>query len=42
MLLFTCGFDMYAGFYKIFVKEYGCSPKKYLVIYKNELNEIKR
>ena len=28
------GFDTYAGFYKAFVKMYGCSPKKYLQIYK--------
>ena len=28
------GFDTYAGFYKAFVKIYGCSPKKYLSIYK--------
>jgi AraC-like DNA-binding protein len=27
------GFDTYAGFYKAFVKMYGCSPKKYLQIY---------
>jgi AraC-type DNA-binding domain-containing proteins len=27
------GFDTYAGFYKAFVKLYGCSPKKYLRIY---------
>lgn len=27
------GFDTYAGFYKAFVKMYGCSPKKYLKIY---------
>lgn len=27
------GFDTYAGFYKAFVKTYGCSPKKYLSIY---------
>ncbi|MDR0813394.1 MAG: helix-turn-helix domain-containing protein [Oscillospiraceae bacterium] len=27
------GFDTYAGFYKAFVKMYGCSPKKYLAIY---------
>lgn len=26
-------FDTYAGFYKAFVKMYGCSPKKYLSIY---------
>jgi len=30
------GFDTYAGFYKAFVKMYGCSPKKYLNIYKNK------
>ena len=28
------GFDTYAGFYKAFVKMYGCSPKKYLSIHK--------
>ena len=38
---FLYGFDTYAGFYKAFVKEYGCSPKRYLAIYKNELNEKK-
>ncbi|NLL38100.1 MAG: helix-turn-helix domain-containing protein [Clostridiales bacterium] len=27
------GFNTYAGFYKAFVKMYGCSPKKYLRIY---------
>lgn len=27
------GFDTYAGFYKAFVRIYGCSPKKYLSIY---------
>ena len=27
------GFDTYAGFYKAFVKMYGCSPRKYLSIY---------
>ena len=27
------GFDTYAGFYKAFVRMYGCSPKKYLSIY---------
>lgn len=27
------GFNTYAGFYKAFVKMYGCSPKKYLYIY---------
>ena len=38
------GFDTYAGFYKAFVKIYGCSPMKYLTVYKNltpkELEEI--
>ncbi|NLM61133.1 MAG: helix-turn-helix domain-containing protein [Clostridiales bacterium] len=29
------GFDTYAGFYKAFVRMYGCSPKKYLSIYKH-------
>ena len=29
------GFDTYSGFYKAFVKMYGCSPKKYLLIYNN-------
>lgn len=27
------GFDTYAGFYKAFTREFGCSPRKYLVIY---------
>jgi Ser/Thr protein kinase RdoA (MazF antagonist) len=27
------GFDTYAGFYKAFVREYGCSPKKYVAIF---------
>ncbi len=27
------GFDTYAGFYKAFIKMYGCSPKKYIAIY---------
>ncbi|MEI5994884.1 helix-turn-helix domain-containing protein [Candidatus Enterococcus mansonii] len=36
------GFNTYAGFYKAFVKEYGCSPKKYLTIYKNEKIETKK
>jgi Ser/Thr protein kinase RdoA (MazF antagonist)/AraC-like DNA-binding protein len=38
------GFDTYAGFYKAFVKMYGCSPKKYLAIYsghKAEKSEVK-
>jgi AraC-like DNA-binding protein len=44
------GFATYAGFYKAFVKMYGCSPKKYLSIYKlkkqearfmHSINEIK-
>ena len=38
------GFDTYAGFYKAFVKIFGCSPMKYLTIYKDltpkELEEI--
>lgn len=29
------GFDTYAGFYKAFIKMYGCSPKKYISIYHN-------
>ena len=33
------GFDTYAGFYKAFVKMYGCSPKKYLSIYKNHTSK---
>ena len=28
------GFGTYAGFYKAFVKMYGCSPKRYISIYK--------
>ena len=28
------GFETYAGFYKAFVKMYGCAPRKYLTIYK--------
>jgi AraC-like DNA-binding protein len=43
------GFDTYAGFYKAFVKMYGCSPKKYLSIYKktevlfmHSINDIKK
>jgi AraC-like DNA-binding protein len=43
------GFDTYAGFYKAFVKMYGCSPKKYLSMYKkmearimHSKNEIKK
>ncbi|MFY9390978.1 MAG: helix-turn-helix domain-containing protein [Limnochordia bacterium] len=27
------GFDTYAGFYKAFVRMYGCSPRKYLDLY---------
>ena len=35
------GFDTYAGFYKAFVRMYGCSPKKYLYIYgKHQVNRI--
>jgi len=37
------GFDTYAGFYKAFVRAYGCSPKKYLALYgphqSNQLEE---
>ena len=33
------GFETYAGFYKAFVKMYGCSPKKYLSIYQTEKSE---
>jgi len=29
-VVYDYGFDTYAGFYKAFVKMYGCSPKKYL------------
>lgn len=29
------GFNTYAGFYKAFVKMYGCSPKKYISIYRD-------
>jgi len=31
-VVYEYGFDTYAGFYKAFVKMYGCSPKKYLSI----------
>ena len=31
------GFDTYAGFYKAFVKMYGCSPRKYLSIYNEHI-----
>jgi len=34
-VVYDYGFDTYAGFYKAFVKMYGCSPKKYLKLYKN-------
>ena len=27
------GFDTYVGFYKAFLRMYGCSPKKYLSLY---------
>jgi len=30
------GFETYSGFYKAFVKMYGCSPKKYLSIYQKQ------
>ena len=29
------GFDTYSGFYKAFIKMYGCSPMKYLMFYKD-------
>ena len=38
-VVYEYGFDTYAGFYKAFVKMYGCSPKKYLSIYKNKTME---
>ncbi|MDR1589250.1 MAG: helix-turn-helix domain-containing protein [Oscillospiraceae bacterium] len=31
------GFDTYPGFYKAFVRTYGCSPKKYLSLYGKNL-----
>lgn len=34
------GFDTYAGFYKAFVRMYGCSPRKYLSIYKDHVPKI--
>jgi len=34
------GFDTYAGFYKAFVKMYGCSPTKYLSIHKIKKSEV--
>ncbi|MCL2367612.1 MAG: helix-turn-helix domain-containing protein [Oscillospiraceae bacterium] len=35
------GFDTYAGFYKAFVRLYGCSPKKYLSLYgRHEAKQI--
>ena len=36
------GFDTYAGFYKAFVKMYGCSPKKYLSIYQDHKPKNRR
>lgn len=33
------GFDTYAGFYKAFVRLYGCSPKSYLSFYKKHLSK---
>jgi len=35
-VVYEYGFDTYAGFYKASVKMYGCSPKKYLNIYKKQ------
>ena len=32
------GFDTYAGFYKAFVRFYGCSPKKYRTLYGSNLS----
>ena len=32
------GFDTYAGFYKAFVRMYGCSPKQYLALYGKRLS----
>ena len=34
------GFDTYAGFYKAFVKMYGCSPKKYLKLNQHKKTEV--
>ena len=34
------GFDTYAGFYKTFVKTYGCSPRKYLNIKNIKKSEV--
>ena len=34
------GFDTYAGFYKAFIKMYGCSPMKYLSNYKKTPKEL--
>ena len=31
------GFETYSGFYKAFVKMYGCSPRKYLAIYHSHI-----
>jgi AraC-like DNA-binding protein/Ser/Thr protein kinase RdoA (MazF antagonist) len=33
------GFDTYAGFYKAFVRLYGCSPRKYLALYGKHKSE---
>jgi len=41
-IVLAYGFDTYAGFYKAFVKMYGCSPKKYLSIYKKTEGIIMR
>lgn len=35
---FEYGFNTYAGFYKAFIRMYGCSPKQYLNIYKKGEN----
>lgn len=36
------GFDSYTGFYKAFLRMYGCSPKKYLSLYgtHNSISEV--
>ncbi len=36
------GFSAYAGFYKAFLREYGCSPTKYIALYGNRVFRQKR
>ena len=36
------GFETYAGFYKAFVREYGCSPKRYIAIHGTNREQPKR